>query len=435
MPGVLSKLLCARRCLHRDLAGRVTEKTLQRYGRIFDRLAAFAETCIVDESLEDLDALEYIIQEFRDAENLSKTLHQRVVTAAEFFLPAFKGKLRIAREAVRGRHRLEPTVHTKASTSRIVFLFACTLASEHRARVGAGMVLQCQTGLRPDELLDIRCLDVSIPDNPDEPILIAIGTRKHTKAKRAQYISLDPVRHAESRFLIILLVRATESADGLLFPFSYWVFHSAIRELDQRLGLNIGLSGHSGRACFATESIAIYKLPTSEVMREGRWLSESSFRMYVDVVGASSAQSNFIARGLGKAADFCRANLASYFILKTLQDEKHGITRRSEKKIFLDRSEVHFEAGSREPASSSYAAGAADKQSTKRVGKGSRSYGQLGAERRSDSAELRSESTAGVTVAKGSSKGARGKSSSKGGGKSSSKTVGKGKFSRLAAQR
>ena len=96
-----------------------------------------------------IEALGFVMQEFRDAKTLSKTLHQRVVTAVEFFLPSFKGKLRIARGA-----------------------------------------------------------------------------------------------------------------------------------------------------CFATESIAIHKLSISEVIREGRWLSESSFRMYVDGVGASSAQSNFLARGI-----------------------------------------------------------------------------------------------------------------------------------------
>ena len=104
-------------------------------------------------------AIETAIQSFRDAENLSKTLHQRVVTAVEFFMPQLKGALKSSREAVKGHLQREPTRHTVASTSRIVFLFSCTLSSVGKARVGIGLILQCQSGLRADELFDLRKCD------------------------------------------------------------------------------------------------------------------------------------------------------------------------------------------------------------------------------------------------------------------------------------
>ena len=95
MPSLLNKICCARRCLHRDLQGRVLEKTLKRYSYIFDRFAEFAETCAIIEDLDELETLESLIQEFRDAENLSKNLHQRLVTATEFYMPRFKSRLKV----------------------------------------------------------------------------------------------------------------------------------------------------------------------------------------------------------------------------------------------------------------------------------------------------------------------------------------------------
>ena len=101
------------------------------------------------------------------------------------------------------------------------------------------------------ELVDVRVCDVSVPHCGSEALVIALGVRKRTKAKRVQHVVLDPVRHLESYLLVKLLV-CTSDPSGLLFPFTYWVFHSSIRAMDARFKLDLGLSGHSGRACFAT---------------------------------------------------------------------------------------------------------------------------------------------------------------------------------------
>ena len=89
MPGVFSKLCCARRQLHPDLQARILPITLRRYARIFDLFSEYAQTLEIDPSLLELEAIETAIQRFRDAEDLSKMLHQRVVTAVEFFMPSY----------------------------------------------------------------------------------------------------------------------------------------------------------------------------------------------------------------------------------------------------------------------------------------------------------------------------------------------------------
>ena len=98
--------------------------------------AEFAGTVEIDGDWSELKAIEYVIQAFRESEQLSKTMHQRVVTAVEFYMPQYKGALKRSREAVKGHMLREPTRHTVASTSRIIFLFRCTLATMGRSRVG-----------------------------------------------------------------------------------------------------------------------------------------------------------------------------------------------------------------------------------------------------------------------------------------------------------
>ena len=143
MVNLYSRLCCARRRLNPDLAGRVLPITLQRYTRLFDQFTEFALTVEVPAGYSEQEAIEFVIEEFRDTEQLSRSLHQRIVTAVEFYLPQFKGSLRRSWEAVKGRMQNEPVRHTVATTSRIVFLFSCTLATEGRARVGIAMILQC----------------------------------------------------------------------------------------------------------------------------------------------------------------------------------------------------------------------------------------------------------------------------------------------------
>ena len=82
----LYDLLCgARRRLHPDLAGRVLPITLKHYSRIFEQFTEFASTVVIPANYSQQEAIEHAIELFRDTEQLSKTLHQRVVTATDFF--------------------------------------------------------------------------------------------------------------------------------------------------------------------------------------------------------------------------------------------------------------------------------------------------------------------------------------------------------------
>ena len=72
-----------------------------------------------------------------------------------------------------------------------------------------------------------------------------------------------------------------------------------------------GWTPHSGRAGFASESIALGRGLT-ETKKAGRWLSDTSFRIYVDIIGASRIGTTLAAAGLTAAQAAARQQSLSY---------------------------------------------------------------------------------------------------------------------------
>ena len=85
---------CAHRCLHRDLQGRAKAKTLTRYYRAYEDFAAFVRDAGEHQGGSAAAEIDRLACEYRDAENLSKTNHIRLLTAIEFYLPELKRQLR-----------------------------------------------------------------------------------------------------------------------------------------------------------------------------------------------------------------------------------------------------------------------------------------------------------------------------------------------------
>ena len=198
----LVKLLpCAHRCLHRDLKAHAKDKTIQRYSKVYDDFSLLMAEFGEFEDRPTASEVDRLFVQYRDLEKISKTTHQRLLSAIEFFVPELKGQLRRAKECLKGRLLEEPIEHTIPSTSRIVFLFAAKAASDGKAHVGAGLIVQAQLGFRCDELTLMKRKDIDIPHNTLEPILIALGTTKKTKVKRKQFVRVTFEDHFESYIL------------------------------------------------------------------------------------------------------------------------------------------------------------------------------------------------------------------------------------------
>ena len=300
---------CVKR-LHADLQNRVKSDTLVRYKNALDPFLKFlGQVCeLSDLQSEDMD---FWIMTYRDEAELSRSQHGLLVAAVEFFLPYYKSKLTVSREALKGRLATDPVKHTTPITRECVHLFATWHASQGRTRLGAAVILQFGTGLRPSELLALRGHHVHVPLTKRENITIRLGVVISTKIKREQYVLVNAQEQSVVYELLSGLRRISQP-DDLLFPFSYSHYNHSFRWAEQWYGLDLGLTAHSGRAGFAT-SLITAGVEASRVQQAGRWRAESSFRTYIDVVTSLHAGIQVKVAGLAETAAWVEANWWRYF--------------------------------------------------------------------------------------------------------------------------
>ena len=256
------------------------------------------------------EELDHLIMEFRTEADLTRSQHTLLVAAAEFFLPHIKGKLVYCREALRGRIQHEPVRHTVPLTSECTALFAAFLASRGHTRLGAAVVVQQGTGLRPSELLALQPGHIYIPSDVSSAMTLRLGAMVSTKVKREQFVLI----HYSKQPLVYDVVRHlcnTTSTSERLFPFSYSTYNNAFKSAEDHYGLCIGTTAHSPRSGFATTAILAGESVKS-VQSRGRWLCESSFQTYVDVAAASHIRSQVVTKRLVLTADWIAPRLHQY---------------------------------------------------------------------------------------------------------------------------
>lgn len=304
---------CVRR-LHPDLRQRVREDTLLKYQKSFEAFTDYLQKQydLVLTSPEDLDLL---MMEYRTEAELTRAQHISLVASAEFFLPNVKGKLVTCREALRGRACGERVKHTIPLTLECCFLFSTWHASEGRQRVGAAMLVQHSTGLRPSELLALQPEHIHLPLDRMQSLTIRLGATYSTKVKREQYVLVDPVSQPLAFSLVARLCIVTPRGSRL-FPFGYQTYNNAFKLAEAHYDLHLGTTAHSGRAGFATHQV-LQGCPRKEVQARGRWLSESSFNTYIDVSGASHIAAQVSSRKLAETAQWLERHIWQYFSLKS----------------------------------------------------------------------------------------------------------------------
>ena len=302
---------CVRR-LHPDLRSRVSPETLNKYKIAMDEFVVYTQQRfdIVMQSPDDLDLL---LLEFRTEAELTKSKHNLLVAAAEFFLPHVRGKLVLSREALKGRANVETVHHTIPLPQDCAFLVAALHASRGQPRLGIAVLLQQSTGLRPSELLGIRAEHVFIPERLSDlqRISIRLGIEVSTKVKREQCVLLDRYDEPSVYCLLEWVVCNTQHRNRL-FPFSYSFYNNSFKLVEQHFRLQVGWTAHSGRAGFATDRVA-RGVPAAEVQGQGRWLSDSSFRCYIDVVGSLAIKAQVASQDLAGTALWCKTHILQYF--------------------------------------------------------------------------------------------------------------------------
>ena len=78
------------------------------------------------------------------------------------------------------------------------------------------------------------------------------------------------------------------------------------------MGLDVGWTPHSGRAGFASDCRAEGR-PFEEIREAGRWQSDSSLRIYLDIVGAHQILQQFREKGLSTHLRYAESSWQQHF--------------------------------------------------------------------------------------------------------------------------
>ena len=301
---------CMRR-LHPDLAARVKKETLQTYRKALDPFLDYLNDKWELNSIEPAD-IDLLVLEYRSERELTRSQHTQLLASLEFFMPHLKGTLIYTKEAIKGRLTAEPIRRTVPLAPEAAYLFGAYHASRGNQRLAAAIFVQLGTGLRPSELLGLNTDHVFIPNNQSEFINIRLGVTVSTKIKREQFVQVNPMEQPLAHKLLRLLHTSTRPG-GKFFDFSYSTYNSSFAEAERHFGLELGLTAHSGRAGFATGEIMRGADP-KVVQSAGRWLSETSFKTYIDTAGSLHVRTQISFNNLLKAANWCKQHIEDYFV-------------------------------------------------------------------------------------------------------------------------
>ena len=160
----------------------------------------------------------------------------------------------LCRAVSEGMAAERPTIHKAPLVKRPAALLGAHMASDGIPRMGIGVIVQVACGLRPSELLRLMPEHIMFHVTLHGPTAtLRLGALVSTKANREETTYLRMSEDPEA-FELLSRVCALTPYGSLLFPYAYAFYNRKIRELDRRTGMNVGYSGHSARAGFASES-------------------------------------------------------------------------------------------------------------------------------------------------------------------------------------
>ena len=307
--------------LDADAVNKISSVTLERYRK---SLAGFVQFLVSQGcSPQCLSQVDLFAAHYKRETDLSRTQLDILIASLEYFYPSLKkGGLDYCKQASAGKAAKHRTKHTVPLVSKPCRLFGAHMAARGKTRMGYGIAFQQATALRPCELRILCKNHVMRPENDMGKFIIRLGADVGTKVKREQYAVLDSFQHTDFAWLLCLLLDATPDG-GKLFPFSYNSHNSTISDIEAHLGLKLGATPHSPRAGFASEGAAL-GTPVSEIREKGRWQSELSFKMYVDVIVAAQVQSMCSLSTLSAGMQFTATDFAKYFSFEAFLAEAVG---------------------------------------------------------------------------------------------------------------
>ncbi len=236
-------------------AARVTEVTLERY-----RKAAL--------SPEGADQWDDPVVEYKNHNEVSKAQLTVVVAATEYFFPRFKGKLSWTHSVLNGWAIDDPTKHTVPMPRGPAALWSIHLASCGYPALGFGLQLQQHEDACPLEMLGICPGDVILPEQ---------------NGSLCQLLREGP--SSDIIHILHILCKHTP-IDSPLVPCIVEQYQRLLKQVEQHLGDSVGFTPQRFRAGLASDCKAIGR-SFEDTLEEGRWLADSSLRVYIDMISAS----------------------------------------------------------------------------------------------------------------------------------------------------
>ena len=213
---------------------------------------------------------------------------QHLLAALEKVAPHFKWRLPWAHARVLQLAKKVGVNHTLPMPWPAAIAVAYWIAMQGFARVGALILLQWCTGLRPGELTDLEGhhLTRRVPDGsharPESRAYVTLGVRHGTKARRAQFVTIDPTVMPTAIFIIESFIRSTPRGTRLTSATSTTEMYHWIQKASRALSLP-AFTAHSPRAGWAT-FCRLEGYSSQYMMQEGRWENEKSMKQYLDAV-------------------------------------------------------------------------------------------------------------------------------------------------------
>ena len=235
------------------------------------------------------------------------------VAAVEFCYPRFKGQLPWCHQRLDSLQREQPISHATPCGRDLGVLLGAQLASARHARYGLALEVQIALGLRPGELLQLcpEDLQPSLDLSRTWQVVVRLGHAVSTKVRREQFALLDTRVHEKLWHALSLAASLTPPACRL-FPFSIASFSHWLKRAQDELSLPLGITPHSGRAGFVSDGVADGR-SSNDIRSAGRWASESSFRIYVDVVGSLHVSSASSVAAFAGPIRWIRENRGAYY--------------------------------------------------------------------------------------------------------------------------
>jgi len=271
------------------LAKRVQPSTLQRYRQAYVSFMSWIVASNI--LLPSLVFLDYALLEYSELLD-SRSDFSLILSAVVFFFPRARGHLAYASQVSKGWMLMSGVKHTVPMIRAFVCAVAQALCLAGHPRLAAGVIGQYGGWLRPSEMLGLRRSDIVLPgmhlyEGGSLYVVLGFGARS-TKVKREQSVEVTwGLAIAAFRFLY------RTCTGNLLVPYSYQQYYTLLAAACGAQGFqDLDFTPHSPRAGAATD-FYIESRDFKRTQDRGRWMAETSARIYLDrarAVAGSLAQ-------------------------------------------------------------------------------------------------------------------------------------------------